>query len=111
MNIKLTNKEIGHLLNRSANQLDRTILNDLHAARHRALLSQRASAPIWVSQHGTLHGHLQLPPRTLNWIIAIVVATLLVVNLNYWERVYDHDHSDIDVQILTDDLPVDMYVD
>ncbi len=63
MNTKLTHQEIGRLLDRSANQLDRTILSDLHAARHHALLRQRVSTPIWVSQNGTLHGHLQLSQR------------------------------------------------
>jgi len=111
MNIKLTTKEIGRLLDRSANHLDRSTLNSLHEARRYALQNQRVTAVSWVSQNGMLHGHLQLSQRAFNWLIAVVVATLLVVNLTYWERVYDHDHSDIDIQILTDDLPVDMYVD
>lgn len=111
MNTKLTHKEIRRLLDRSADQLDRSTLNDLHTARQLALQNQRVSAPIWVSQNGMLHGQLQISQRALNWIIAAVVATLLVVNLTYWDRVYDHDHSDIDIQILTDDLPVEMYVD
>ena len=111
MNTKLTNKEIGRLLDRSANQLDRATLTGLYEARRYALQSQRVTAISWVSQHGTLHGHLQISQRAFNWIIAAVVATLLAVNLTYWDRVYDHDHSDIDIQILTDELPIDMYVD
>lgn len=111
MNIKLTNKEIGRLLDRSANQLNRTTLNGLHLARQNALQHQRVSVSTWVSRNGMLHGHLQLSQRALNWIIAAVVASLLVINLTYWDRMSEHDHSDIDVQILTDELPVDMYVD
>jgi hypothetical protein len=111
MNIKLTNKEIGRLLDRSANQLNRSTLNGLHAARKNALQNQRVSATTWVNQNGMLHGRLQLSQRALNWIIAGVVASLLVINLAYWDRMSEHDHSDIDIQILTDDLPVDMFVD
>jgi hypothetical protein len=111
MNIKLTNKEIGRLLDQSANQLNRSTLNDLHTARQHALQRQRVSVTTWVSQNGMLHGHLQLSQRALNWIIAAVVASLLVINLTYWDRMSEHDHSDIDIQILTDELPVDMYVD
>ena len=111
MNKNLHTHEIRHLLNRSANQLSRSTLNELHAARQHALQHQRTSVSAWVSRNGMLHGQLQLSQRALNWIIAAIVATLLVINLTYWERMSEHDHSDIDVQILTDDLPVDMFVD
>ncbi len=111
MNKKLHTHEIRHLLDRSAGQLNRSTLNGLHSARQRALQHQRVSVSTWVSRNGTLHGHLHLSQRALNWIIAAIVATLLVINLTYWDRAFDHDHSDIDIQILTDDLPVDMYVD
>lgn len=108
---KLNHKDIKRLLDRSADHLDRTTLDGLHAAHKHALQRQRASSPAWVSQNGTLHGHWQISQRALNWIIAAVVVTLLAINLTYWERASEHDHSDIDIAILTDDLPVDMYVD
>jgi hypothetical protein len=111
MKTKLTIKEIGRLLDRSADQLDRNTLNDLHTARQHALQRQRVSLSTWTSRDGMLHGHLQLSQRALNWIITAVVATLLVINLTYWDRTFEHDHSDIDIAILTDDLPVDMFVD
>ncbi len=111
MNIKLSNKEIGGLLNRAAQQLDRPTLDELRTARQHALQNQRVASPAWVSRNGLLHGQLQLSQRALNWIIVGVVASLLVINLTYWERTYEHDHSDIDIAILTDDLPVDMFVD
>jgi hypothetical protein len=111
MNNKLTTREIGRLLDQSANQLNRATLNELYSARQQAVQRQRASMSTWVSHNGTLHGHLQLSPRALNWVIAAVVATLLVINLTYWDHAADHDHSDIDIAILTDDLPVDMFVD
>lgn len=111
MNVKLTNKEIVSLLNRATHQLDRSTLGHLRIARHNALQNQRVDTPAWVSQNGLLHGQLQLTQRALNWIIVAVVASLLVINLTYWDRAYEHDHSDIDIAILTDDLPVDMFVD
>lgn len=111
MNIKLTTKEVGSLLNRAARQLDRSTLSELRTARQNALLNQRVEVSSWVNQNGLLHGKLQLSQRAFNWIIAAVVASLLVINLSYWNRTYEHDHSDIDIAILTDDLPVDMFVD
>lgn len=111
MNQKLNIHDFGRLLDRSAGQLNRSTLNDLHSARQRALQHQRVSVSTWVGGNGMLHAHLHLSQRALNWIIAAIVATLLVINLTYWEHAFEHDHSDIDIQILTDDLPVDMYVD
>ncbi len=112
MNIKLSNADIGSLLNQATGQLDRSTLNGLHAARKKAIKNQRIAAEsLWVSQNGLLHGRLQLSQRALNWIIVAVVASLLAINLAYWERTYDRDHSDIDIAILTDDLPVDMFVE
>ena len=111
MNMKLNINEIGRLLNRATNQLDGSTLNGLRKARQQALHNQRIKAPIWVSQNGLLHGQLLLSQRALNWVIVAVVASLLVINLTYWDRTYEHDHSDVDIAILTDDLPVDMFVD
>ncbi len=111
MNTKLTHQELKRLLDSSAAGLDRETVDRLHAARRQALQHQRVSATTWVSQNGTLHGHLQLSQRALNWIIAAIVISLLAINLNYWDRASEHDHSDIDIAILTDDLPVDLFVD
>jgi hypothetical protein len=91
--------------------LNRSTLNDLYSARQQAVQRQRATVSTWVSRDGTLHGHMQLSQRALNWIIAAAIATLLAINLTYLDRASDHDHSDIDIAILTDDLPVDMFVD
>jgi ABC-type lipoprotein release transport system permease subunit len=110
MNIKLTNKEIGRLLDRSANQLDHNTLDSLKAARLQAIQNQRVYASGWTARDGLLLGHMQLSARMFNWIIAAVVTSLLVINVAYFSRTADRDHSDIDIAILTDDLPVDSYV-
>lgn len=111
MNNRLNNKDIGRLLDLSANQLDRSIANSLYTARQQALQHQRISSSVWTNQNGLLHGRLQLSARALNWVIAAVVVSLLAINLSYWNRMAERDHSDIDIAILTDDLPVDMFVD
>jgi hypothetical protein len=111
MNIELNHQEIGRLLDRSANQLNRTTLDGLHTARQRALRRQRVSMSTWLSRDGMLHGHLQLSQRSLGWIIAAVVATLLLANMTYWYHASVHDRGDIDIAILTDEMPVDVYVD
>lgn len=110
MNDKLNTAEIGNLLDQSAGQLQQGTLHSLRAARRQALQHQRVSASIRVNRDGTLHGHMHLPQRALKWIAAAVVATLLAINLTYWNAASETDYSHIDIAILTDDLPVDMFV-
>jgi hypothetical protein len=111
MNIKLSRQEIRSLLDRSADQLNRSALDGLHAARQHALQRQRASMSAWLGRDGALHGHLQLSQHSVGWIAAAVVTTLLLLNLTYCYHSSEHDHGDIDIAILTDDMPVDVYVD
>jgi hypothetical protein len=109
MNTKLTRREIGRLLDRSAARLDRPTLDGLQAARRHALRRQRVPFSAWLGRNGVLHGHLHLPRRALAWLMAAVVATLLLVNLSYCY--HTSRHGDIDIAILTDEMPVDVYVD
>jgi hypothetical protein len=111
MNIRLNHKDIGQLLDRSADRLDRTTLDGLEAARRHALQHQRASVSARLSQDGLLHGHLQLSQRSLGWILAAVVATLLLANMTCRYHTSEHERGDIDIAILTDEMPVDVYVD
>ncbi len=114
MNIKLNN--VGHLLTRSAAQLDQHTLNKLQAARQNALQHQRtashSSIPNWLGGNVLAQHHLHLPhSRAGNWGLAVLLVAILFGGSLYWQNVYEHDHAEIDIAILTDDLPVDMYVD
>lgn len=110
MNVRLNHKDIGRLLDRSAERLDRSALDGLEAARHHALQHQRTSMSTRLGRDGLLHGHLQLSRRALSWILATVVATLLLANVTCRYHT-EHDRGDIDIAILTDEMPVDVYVD
>ncbi len=114
MNTKLNTREIGQLLNRSANQLDRGTLDKLQAARRAALQHQHTEqqAPVlaWLTEHGVIHHGSTPYHRAYNFgVIALLVAILFGGAL-YWQQTCN-DHSDVDLAILTDDLPVEMYVD
>jgi hypothetical protein len=54
---------------------------------------------------------LQLSQRSLGWILAAVVATLVLANMTCRYHASEHDRGDIDIAILTDEMPVDVYVD
>jgi inorganic pyrophosphatase len=36
---------------------------------------------------------------------------VLISGFGYWQNTYENDHSELDIAILTDELPVHMYVD
>lgn len=101
------------LLNRSTAQLDRSISDRLHEARSGALKRHRAyqQAPVlaWLGEHGLWHGGVSFHAKQFYLIAVIVAAVSLLSYTAYWNQA--DDHSDIDIAILTDDLPVDAYID
>lgn len=115
MNRKLNTREIGQLLDRSLTQIDRSTLDKLATARRMALQYQQTTqhSPVmtWLTEHGVIHNHASSHRRVVNFGIAALLAAVLVSGTLYWQMSSERDHADIDIAILTDDLPVDMYVD
>jgi len=116
MGLKLNINDVGQLLNNSTTQLDYGTLDKLHTARRTALQYQqtRQPAPVlsWLNEHGLIHHHHgHHSHKALNFGMAVLLVAVLIGGVSYWQHSYEHDHSDIDIAILTDDLPVDMYVD
>jgi hypothetical protein len=114
MNTKLNTREIGQLLNRSAAQINKETLDKLHSARRTALKHQctQQQAPVlaWLTEHGVIHHGSTPYHRIYNFGMAVLLVMILFGGALYWQQL-SNDHSDIDIAILTDDLPVEMYVD
>jgi hypothetical protein len=114
MNRKLNIKEIGQLLNRSTAQLDQGTLNKLQSARRSALQHQQREqqAPVmaWLTQHGVIHHHSSPYHRAFNFGMATLLAAILLGGALYLQQQY-LEHDDVDIAILTDDLPIDVYLD
>jgi hypothetical protein len=112
MRTRLQKRDLGALLDRSTAQLDRDTLNRLRDARRMALQHQRTSQHVpvlaWLHEHGPAHASRH---KSHHWGLVVLFAIILFSGIFYWQHAYEHDHSDIDTAILTDDLPVDMYVD
>lgn len=112
---KLTQDSIRHLLNHSVNDMDESTIESLRTARTCALERRRAQqhAPVlaWLNHHGLWLGRSASHHRNLNWMFALLFAACLVSGIIYVQNGNEHDHSDIDIAILTDDLPVDAYVE
>lgn len=115
MNKKLNTKSIRQLLNRSSSQLDQPAMARLREARAQALAryDARSTAPA-LSWAGALGGYVRTAHshRSHYYLaIAVLLAAFLYSGSTYWQHVADHDNSDIDIAILTDELPIDAYVD
>jgi Protein of unknown function (DUF3619) len=102
MNNHMNTNEIRQLLNRSAGQLSPDTLASLRKAREQAMHRHDPDAHarwMWV-------GNWRHSPAA--WVATLVITLSLVGGgVYYWEA---HDNSDVDLAILTDDLPANLYV-
>lgn len=115
MNNDLNHHSIKQLLDRSAAQIKPATLQKLQDARMHALEHQRAhrSAPAlaWLNHSGSPSGAHHLPKR-LNWALAILFIACLFSGAAYWQSTTtEHDNGEDDIAILTDDLPLHVYVE
>lgn len=106
---------IKELLDASTRQIEPATLEKLHSARTRALNHQRASnkAPVlaWLGPHSGNHKvfHAFNP---MNWAVAVLFVACLVSGMTYWQ-IYstEREIGELDVAILTGDLPIHVYLD
>ena len=115
MGIKLNINDIRRLLDRSASDLNATTVDRLQAVRRTALQHQQTKRPTfmhaWLNEHGIIGHHPSHQHKALNWGLATLLAVVLIGGVGYWQNASERDHSELDIAILTDDLPVHMYVD
>lgn len=102
------------LLNRSTQQLDERTAERLHEARSVALKRHRAYAEApafaWFGLPGRWHGGISSGVKRQLYLATLIVAAITVFSCTaYWN--HNEDHSDIDLAILTDDLPIEVFVD
>lgn len=119
MNEKDIAKKISQHLNYGANQLDRSVLLRLQAARQQALglqaqpghafgLAWAAGGDADIHHHGHHHGH-HLSLRF--WLSLAVLLVALLVAMN-WQTMNGEVHDEIDATLLAEeDLPVHAYLD
>ena len=110
---ELSHENIKQLLNHSVAQLEQPTLTRLHHAREQALarhdaccgepVSARAGHVIWHA-FGARH-------KSRWWATTLLVATILFSATVYWNKNTKSDTADVDIAILTGDLPIRFYVD
>jgi hypothetical protein len=112
-NKNLTPDSIKQLLNQSTARIDSRTSENLRSSRHLALERHRAlqHAPVqaWLTHHGLWTGSSSSGHKHVYLALAVLFSLCLYSGITYIQ--HDRDHSDIDIEILTDDVPVDAYVD
>ena len=112
-NTNLTQDSIKRLLNHSVKQMDDATIEQLRTSRNLALerhrVLQLAPVQAWINHHGLWTASPHSSHKPVYWLLAVLFALSLYSGVTYIQ--HDRDHSDIDIEILTDDLPVDAYVE
>lgn len=111
MTTELNPAKITRLLNQGTRHLDEQILSSLQQARAQALQRQTASAPI-LSFAGHRWSSLLIPHTAQQWLAAGLLALVLVGGGSLWlQHQREQQINDLDVSILTDELPIELFID
>jgi hypothetical protein len=108
--------KIAQLLTQGTRQLDTVTLTALVNARQNALKRQSVRAPVFtltpVSAHtSALWTDRLIPHSAQPWIAAGLLVAVLIAGTSYWQNVQEQQIDDTDVAILTDELPIEVFVD
>ena len=106
---------IKKLLNQSAARISPATLDKLQTARLRALehhhAHRTAPALAWLGHFGSRSDSPHMS-KSFNWAVAVLFVACLISGVAYWQNsIAEHDISDVDTAILTDDLPLHAYVE
>jgi len=115
MNENLNTEAIRQHLNRSSARIEQPTLARLRDARAQAMarFDARSTAPalVWAGALPGLGHATESHQKSHFWATVLLLAALLFSGAAYWQHSADHDNSDVDIAILTGDLPIDVYVD
>lgn len=107
----LTMESIAKLLTQATQQLDASTVDALRRARNVALERQLQNKPVFAlnTEHGA---HWLIPHSTHQWVAAIILlVAILFGGVNYWQHTQEHELAHLDTAILTDDMPLEIFVD
>lgn len=116
MSTELDPDKITRLLNQGIRQMDGQVLSALNRARQNAL-ERRAAPAFALAPNGVLYTHID---RWTLWAVLHsaqhlamvgVLAVIVVSGVGYWHHAEEQKIGELDAAILTDELPVEVFVD
>ncbi|HSM97742.1 MAG TPA: DUF3619 family protein [Gallionella sp.] len=116
MTHELDPRKIAELLTQGTRQLDAATISALVVARQNALKRQSARAPVFapasVSPQDLARWTDKLAPHSAQaWIAALLLVAILATGTSFWQSAQEQQIGELDVAILTDDLPIEVFVD
>lgn len=110
MTTKLDPGKVAQLLTQSSRQLDDSTLSALADARRIALKRQRVLSPVAALSTGRWTYNL-VPHSGQQWLFTALLVAILMFSAGYWQHAQEQLISELDVAILTDELPIEVFVD
>ncbi len=111
MNTKFNLGKITQLLTQSAQRLDAPTLSALGRARQAALERQALESPAYEVAFAGRWSHRFASPATMRWFVAGLLAATMVTMASYYHHTQEQQIGELDVAILTDELPLEVFVD
>lgn len=111
MNTEFNPGKIAQLLTQSTRQMDVQTLSALNRARQVALERQAVEAPVYALAFAGRWSHWLAPQGAMRWIAAGLLAATLVSVASYCHHAQEQQIGELDVAILTDELPLEVFVD
>lgn len=106
-------KQLKQILDRSLTRLDKPVLARLQVARTRAVANHahRRVAPAlsWAGNITWESVTTHYKPHLL--AATVLLAAVLFSTMSYWPQPAETDNTQVDISILTDDLPMHVYLD
>ena len=110
---ELSHENIKQLLNHSVAQLKQPTLTRLHHARKQAMAryATRCVEPVYARAGHAIWHAFGAQHKSRLWATTLLVAIILFSATAYWNQITKSDTTDVDIAILTGDLPIHFYVD
>lgn len=115
MKTDINTKLIKEILDSSTSQIAPATLEKLRTARSRAVDRQRTHSTVpvlsWLGHHEGHNDSFHIS-KTMGWAIAVLFVVFLISGTSYWQNyAKEREISEVDIAILTGDLPIHVYVD
>jgi hypothetical protein len=113
MNESELGKKVAQLLNHSLDNIDQSILTRLQSGRIASIENYREYETTLATAGGS--PNISKPHSSyfnIRNILPLVTLLLILISYTYWQSFqYSDENDEIDILLLTDDLPINAYLD